>query len=242
LIIMLGRFLEISVTTSAILESLTFYEALGFQQIAVGEVWTHPYAVVTDGRLVLGLHERRAPELSLTYVQPDLLLHLPRLRDQGITFEDEHISADTFHHAAFKDPHGLTVNILEARTFSPAETSGNIESMCGYFTELGIATRDFEQARRFWEPLGFVAMEPSEHGVPHMSLTSDRLNLGFLRTRALRKPVLVFEDENMAARLATLRERGFALSDEIPDAYDPDMNAVLETPEGTKLLLLQAAE
>jgi hypothetical protein len=236
---MLGRFLEISVATSAILESLAFYESLGFQQIVVGEVWAHPYAVVTDGRLVLGLHERRAPDLSVTYVQPNLLQHLSRLRDLGVVFQQEHIAADTFNYAAFGDPNGLHVNVLEARTFSPPDVRSDAVSMCGYFAELGIPTREFNQARNFWEPLGFVAMEPTHDAVPRMSLTSDHLNLGFLRTRALRKPILVFEDEHMSQRLTALRDRGFALSDDMPDALDSETNAVLEAPEGTRLLLLQ---
>ena len=37
--------------------SLAFYESLGFVQARVGDAWSHPYAVVTDGRLFLGLHE-----------------------------------------------------------------------------------------------------------------------------------------------------------------------------------------
>jgi hypothetical protein len=239
---MLGRFLEISVTTSVILESLSFYESLGFEQLPVGEVWTHPYTVITDGRLVLGLHERRAPELALTFVQPDLLSHLPRLRELGVLFQQEHIAADIFNHASFVDPHGLHVNVIEARTFSPAALRPNLGSMCGYFAELGLPTREFDRARDFWEPLGFVAMDPSEGVLPRMSLTSDHLNLGFLRTRALRKPVLVFEDENMSQRLSALRERGFVLSDDMPDALDIETNAVLEAPEGTRLLLLQSQE
>ena len=54
--LMLGRFLEISLHTPDIQESLEFYESLGFAQASVGEIWPHPYAVVTDGRLFLGLH------------------------------------------------------------------------------------------------------------------------------------------------------------------------------------------
>jgi hypothetical protein len=239
---MLGRFLEISITTTAILESLAFYEALGFQQIAVGEVWPHPYAVVTDGRLVLGLHERRAPDISLTYVQPNLLHHLPQLRELGLVFVEEHIAADSFHHAAFTDPHGLQVNILEARTFSPPSVLSERISMCGYFSELGMPARAFDPGKNFWEPLGFVAMDCTQGALPRMSLASDHLNLGLLQTRVLRAPVLVFEDASMAARLAALRERGFMLSDDMPDALDAETNAVLESPEGTRMWLLQTQE
>ena len=54
----IGRFLEISIGTPVIRESLEFYESLGFVQAAVGETWSHPYAVVTDGHLFIGLHGR----------------------------------------------------------------------------------------------------------------------------------------------------------------------------------------
>ena len=73
-----------------------------------------------------------------------------------------------------------------------------------------------------------------------MTLTSDTLNLGLYRSRVFRTPMLVFEDDRMAARIELLRERGFVLTDEMPDALDYASNAVLTAPDGLKLLLLQA--
>ena len=55
---------------------------------------------------------------------------------------------------------------------------------------------------------------------PRTTLTSDRLNLALYRTRAFRQPLLTFEDRDMRERLARLRERGFMLSDEMPDSLD----------------------
>ena len=63
---MLGRFLEVSVHAPEILESLAFYEQLGFTQATVGETWSHPYAVVTDGRLFIGLHAYEFASPALT--------------------------------------------------------------------------------------------------------------------------------------------------------------------------------
>ena len=65
---MLGRFLEVSVRSSDIPESLAFYESLGFVQAPVSDAWSHPYAVVTDGRLAIGLHAREFDAPSLTWV------------------------------------------------------------------------------------------------------------------------------------------------------------------------------
>ena len=47
----MGRFLEYSLATPDIQASLDFYTRLGFSQAEAGEAWSHPYAVVTDGRI-----------------------------------------------------------------------------------------------------------------------------------------------------------------------------------------------
>ena len=239
---MLGKFLEISLHTPDIQESVRFYEELGFVQATTGETWSHQYGVVTDGRLYLGLHARPCPPLTVTFVHEDLAQHAARLREQGVEFDAEHFDSESFHEATLADPHGVRIALLEARTFSPPDVAPNYQSTCGYFAELGVPVRDFVMGRDFWENLGFVAMEPENEPFARMPLTSERLNLGLYRTRALRQPVLTFTDEQMAERLARLRERKFALLDEMPDTLDAAENAVLVAPEGTRLLLLTASD
>lgn len=84
-------------------------------------------------------------------------------------------------------------------------------------------------------------MDEQSHPFPRTELTSDNVNLAFYRSRALRHPVLTFEDEDMRERLARLRERGLTLSDEMPDTLDDRQNGVLIAPEGTRLLLMEAS-
>ena len=239
---MLGRFLEISLHAPDIQASLAFYESLGFTQAVTGESWTHPYAVVTDGRLFIGLHGRPCAPLALTFVQPDLARHAARLHTLGIEFHSEDFDTESFHQASFVDPHGLRVQLVEARTFSPPPVDLHAGSTCGYFAELGVPTRDYRIGREFWEGLGFVGMEPETEPLARLSLTSDRLNIGLYRSRALRQPILTFEDADMPERLARLREKKFTLLDEMPDSLDADTNAVLVAPEGTRLLLLSSPE
>lgn len=234
------RFLEISVHTPVIQESLEFYESLGFEQANVGETWSYPYAVITDGRLLIGLHGAVVRSPSLTFVMPDLATGIAGLRQRGVQFDQVRLGNDVFNQAAFTDPSGLAVSILEARTFSPPNVEATITTTCGYFAEFGMPVRDPAASRAFWEPLGFVALEEEPLPFARTSLTSNLLNLGLYRTRALRQPVLTFEDPDMRERLTHLRERGFKLSDEMPDSLDEATNAVLEAPEGTRLLLLQS--
>jgi catechol 2,3-dioxygenase-like lactoylglutathione lyase family enzyme len=235
---MLGRFLEISVYTPDIQASLEFYESLGFVQASVGEAWPHPYAVVTDGRLFLGLHGAPMRSPAITFVLPELARGIDRLRGLGVQFDEERIGNDVFNRATFTDPTGMCVNVLEARTFSPPADVR--PTTCGYFVEFGVPVRDTAVGRAFWESLGFVAMEEETQPFARVPLTSDRLNLGLYRTRAFREPLLAFEDPDMRERLTRLRERGFELLDEMPDSMDESTNAVLRAPEGTRLLLMQS--
>src|SRR6202051_5387933 len=86
LLTVLGRFLEFSIVTPDIRASLDFYGKLGFSQAEVGEAWTHPYAVLTDGRICLGFHLEPTFEASTTFVKPDLLKHLDGLERLGLKF------------------------------------------------------------------------------------------------------------------------------------------------------------
>lgn len=236
----LGHFLEISLYTPAIQESLAFYESLGFVQASVGETWPHPYAVVTDGRLFLGLHGAPIASPTLTFVSPRLMQGVDELARLGVEIEDVQLAEDVFNQVTFRDPTGLSVKLLEARTFSPPQLEPGHGGSCGYFSELALPVREPGAARDFWEPLGFVAMEEESRPFARTSVTSDRLNLALYRTRAFRTPLLTFEDEHMLERLSRLRERGYTLSDEMPDSLDEASNAVLIAPEGTRLLLLQS--
>jgi catechol 2,3-dioxygenase-like lactoylglutathione lyase family enzyme len=237
---MLGRFLEISVYAPDVVESLAFYEALGFVQAVTGDMWTHPYAVVTDGRLFLGLHQYRFASPALTWVQPDLAERLEPLRHEGLQFEFERCGEDVFNEAGFLDPGGQMVTLLEARTFSPPDLPVSHTSACGDFSEYGMPARSFEATRDFWEALGFVGIEAEGSAFPRLTLTSDHLNIGLYRSRALRGPVLTFEAPDMGQRIDALRERGFALGDAMPDGLDDASNATLSAPEGTQLLLLES--
>ena len=45
----IGHFLEFSVQTPNILESLHFYKSLGFTELESNDVYSHKYTVVSDG-------------------------------------------------------------------------------------------------------------------------------------------------------------------------------------------------
>ena len=233
---MLGRFHEISVPTQDIRASIEFYEALGFSQAQTGDTWSHPYGVVGDGRLVLGLHQASRPA-RITYVRPRVAELATELTARGIELSVCHIDPEQFNEIAFQDPSGQLVSVLEARTYSPLRRDAREPSACGDFAELSLPAADFSAARGLWEALGFVATGLSTAPYPRLALTSDHLDLAFHPPRVSPEPLLVFTDERMSERIARLREQGHATGGSLPAGLSPRENALLRAPEGTLLLL-----
>jgi catechol 2,3-dioxygenase-like lactoylglutathione lyase family enzyme len=234
----LGRFLEISVHTQDIGESVSFYERLGFSQCPTGDTWSHPYGVLTDGRLVIGLHQYRFPSPALTFVRPEIARHAAQLEAAGFTLAFRRVEPDVFNEVGLRDPSGQMITILEARTYSPCERARDEHSACGHFTEYSIPTRDFARSRAFWDQVGFVVAEeevesPYVHGVA----MSDWLDLGFHRPRLSDRPLFVFDAGDLRATLATLESRGIRPSGELPGTLDPGHHALIESPEGLAFLL-----
>jgi catechol 2,3-dioxygenase-like lactoylglutathione lyase family enzyme len=235
----LGRFHEISLATDDIRESVEFYERLGFTQAQTTDTWTHPYGVLTDGRIFLGLHQRRFSAPALTFVHAGVAAFGDDLEARGISLDFRRVGDEAFNELGFSDPFDHHVRILEARTYSPVTRTPEELSLCGYFTEYSLPVTNFEAAKEFWEPLGFVATEEPDAPYAHLPLTSDHLDIAFHQPRTLDRPMLVFRDPGMRARLARLREIGVKESGELPRGLPLAANALIESPEGTMFLLLE---
>jgi len=237
--VVIGPFHEISLQTADIRASVEFYERLGFTQASTNDTWTHPYGVLTDGRVFLGLHQRRFAAPAVTFVHAGVAALANSLEERGITLETRRTSEDSFNEIGFRDPDGQNVIVLEARTYSPVARSADEISLCGYFIELSLPSMNFEASREFWEPLGFVATEEPDAPYAHLPLTSDHLDIAFHRPRTLDRPMLVFRDPQMRERLARIRALGVQETGELPRGLPPAANALIEAPEGTALLLLE---
>jgi catechol 2,3-dioxygenase-like lactoylglutathione lyase family enzyme len=235
-----GTFHEFGVAVEDARIAVEFYERLGFTQATTTDTFSHPYGVLTDGRLFVGLHQRAGPSPLLTFVRPGIADQLGAFAAAGIPLTQCHTGEDVFNEIAFADPFGHAVAVLEARTYSPVARRMTETSLCGDFAELSLPVADFAAAQAFWEPLGFVAADAEQTPYPHLSLTSDHINLAFHPPGVCGRPMLVFRDAGMEARIARLRELGVALA-AAPAPVPPSAGgALLEAPGGTPLLLLAA--
>lgn len=233
---MLGQFLEFSVQTSDILESLAFYKTLGFSEPKVGDVWSHKYAVVSDGHLCIGLHERNLDGPMLTFVHRDLARHARAMTDHGFEFNVLKIDDDVFNELGFCDKDGNTISMVEARTFSPPADDVR-KSICGSWFELSLPARDATSAGRFWAPLAPVIIELREEPSPHLRFDAAGMPLGLSEDKALKKPSPCFLCDDLTSVLTEVERHGLNI-DTNPDFESAFVS--IKAPEGTTLYLFES--
>ena len=239
---MLGRFLEFSVATSDIAASLQFYSRLGFSQASVGDTWHHPYAVLSDGRIHIGLHQDSLATPQITFVKPQLLQHTGALEKLGIEIEFRRLGSNVFNEVAWRDPSGTMIRLVEARTFSPARLAPAAESACGNFLEIALPSADLDAAKAYWERLGFVGMDESGAGIAHVCCMSDTINIGLYSRADLPAPTLLFAADDLPKCIARLAQLGIQTGRALPGALSARSAAYLSAPEGTPILIQSAAD
>jgi len=230
---MLDTWLEFSVQTDDIVESLAFYKGLGFVELETGDAWTHGYAVVTDGDISIGLHDRVFDAPALTFVQQDLAVHARSMADHGFDLSFMHVDEDVFNEIGLPDRDGNMVTIIEARTFSRAPDPPD-DSICGSFFELTLPARNVIHSARFWAPLAPAILNMREEPTTHMRFDAGGLPLALSESIALDRPALCFKCRERDPVQHVIETNGLSHQDfpGFEGAF-----AVLEAPEGTRLYL-----
>lgn len=229
----LGRYLELSVRTPDILASLGFYKMLGFAELEIGDVWSHKYAVVTDGVLCIGLHDQHFEGPSITFVQQDLARRVRTMTDHGFDFAVVQLDEDVFNELGLDDRDGHRITMLEARTFSGTDEFGN-DSACGTWFELSLPVRNAVRAARFWASVAPVMLEFREEPTTHMRFDAGGAAVGLSESIALEAPSLCFRCNDKDALSAVIGKHGFEQT-KFP-GYEGAFTA-LKAPEGTTLFI-----
>lgn len=229
----IGRFLEFGVQTHDILHSLHFYKTLGFTEMEIGDMWPHKYAVLSDGEIAIGLHDRELDGPAVTYVQPDLAKHVRNMTDHGFDFSYMQLDEDAFNEVHFKDRDDHLVTMQEARTFSPGDDTIG-DSACGNLIELTLPVRETVRAATFWAPIAPVLLEMREEPTTHMRFDAGGVPLGLSESIALQKPSLSFRCQDKEALNALVEQQGIAVQ-KFP-GFEGAF-AKLEAPEGTAIYL-----
>jgi len=229
----LGRFLEFSVKTPNILESLGFYTMLGFSELEIGDMWPHKYAVVSDGVLCIGLHELEVDAPTITYVQQDLARHARSMADHGFDFSFMQLSENAFNELGLSDRDGHRVSMLEARTFSRGAEDDR-DSSCGTWFELSLPTRDAVHAALFWASVAPVMLSMREEPTVHMRFDACGAAVGLSENTALQAPSLCFRCHDKTALMAVIEHHG--LDHEMGPGFEGAF-VTIKAPEGTRLFV-----
>jgi hypothetical protein len=229
----LGRFLEFSVQTPNIIDSLGFYRLLGFHELEIGDVLAHKYAVVSDGELCIGLHDRSLDAPALTFVHQDLAHEARLMSDHGFDFKYLQLDEDAFNELGFPDVDGNMISMIEARTFSPPDEDTD-NSICGRWFELTLPARDALRAGRFWAPLAPELLRMREEPTTHMRFNAAGMSLGLSESIALPGPSICFRCDDKEAVWIAIAKHGFK-HHEFPGFEGAFM--ALQAPEGTMLYL-----
>jgi hypothetical protein len=227
----IGRFLEFAVQTPDILESLHFYKSLGFTELESADIYPHKYAVVSDGELNIGLHDREFDSPAMTFVQQDLSQHARTMMGTGFDFDFMRLDEDVFNELGFKDRDGNTLIMIEARTFHMREEAEK-DSLCGLWFELTLPVRDTLRAAGFWAPIAPNLLEMREEPTTHMRFDAAGLPVGLSESIALKSPSLCFRCADPETLVSTLDRFGFKY-EKLP-GYEGSFIAI-RAPEGTML-------
>ncbi len=235
---MVGEFLEFSVAAQPLSTSYEFYGALGFVSLPVGDALTHPYVVLFDGNVAMGLHDRDQPDVSLTFVRPKLADYARGLRRLGVQLESSHLADNEFNRLSFLDPSGQSITLLEARTFPPGEWNPQNVAACGRFLEYSLPTSALAQSQSFWQALGFTTVARGD--APHAWVRLEGHGLVVGLHEAHFRAGLSFRSAHLEARLEYLQARGIGARPGTPIADRAQASATLTAPEGTSIYLFEA--
>jgi len=227
----LGRFLEFSVHTPDILESLRFYKLIGFSDREIGDVWPHKYAVVGDGILNIGLHDREFDAPAITFVQQDLAKHARSMTDHGFDFSFLRLDEDVFNELGLTDRDGHMITMLEARTFTGSDEFDD-DSVCGTWFELSLPVKDAVHSARFWASVAPNLLRMREEPTTHMRFDVDGAALGLSESIALQAPSLCFRCQDRDTLTSTIEKHDLPY-EKFP-GYEGAFVA-LRAPEGTML-------
>jgi hypothetical protein len=186
---MLGKFLELSLLAADTGASWQQFRQLGFADAEAGDVFPHAYGVVTCDGFAIGLHAKQDEPLCISFVKPDVAALHRALAECQLNIEFANLGSDSFNLLGLREPGGMLLKVLEARSFSPSLEPPTDTSL-GHCLGLSLPCRDLDAAAQFWVRLGMTA---SLHAEPWEQWQINTLPIRYHLRRLLPEPTLLFE-------------------------------------------------
>ena len=223
------QFIELSIPATDVLESLEWYQGLGFTELPTTDTLPQQYGVITNGRFCIGLHGDGLDGPGLTFVRRDLARHVYAMAAAGHEFEKTSLGVDSLHEARQRDCDGTLAILLEARTFSPGHTGAGPLAI-GELLHIALPCMNVSDALEFWQSYGFIGVENAASGTVELHTPGITLAL----TAGNRQLTLRFQPADFSASVELLKHRCKLR------AVNTDFGRGTEftAPEGTRIQLL----
>jgi len=229
---MIGRFLELALVTADPGASWSELRQLGFADAASGDIWTHPYGVVACEGLAIGLHALGDEPVSLVFVRPQVATLERDLSARFIDVESIRIGSDVFNELGVREPGGMLLRVIEARTFSPPPELPQSTAL-GRFESISLPCTDLAEVQGFWERLDMQVVAGT---APWDSIAVEGLPISYHESRSFREPALLFDGKG-AASDAELRSAGATTGRPLA-TLRTHKHRVVRSVEGLEMILM----
>jgi hypothetical protein len=229
---MLGKFLELSLQAADTPAAWQRFLQLGWVEASPGDIYSHAYGVVSCDGFAIGLHAKSAEPLSITFVRPDVVALHRELGALDVRVETAQLGSDRFNELTLREPGGMQLRVLEARSFSPPANSPTT-TLLGRCLGLSLPCRDLSAAGAFWSALHAV---PENLTQPWEGFGLTVAPLRYHLRRAFPEPALIFELQADASA-DKLTAAGLSSEGEIA-ALSEHNHRLLRAPEELALIVL----
>jgi catechol 2,3-dioxygenase-like lactoylglutathione lyase family enzyme len=244
----LGDVVQIAVGVPDVSTSSDFYQKLGFQIFARGEEpW--PWVQLYDGQNLVLLNQDGHQYVGLNYFSSAVVERIEELESMGVRFLAKTELGGEIAQAVFQDADGCMVGLINHDAPQLPDESGTPLTRCGTFGEFSIPVRKLDQSAAFWSRIGFERLHVSEEPYPWSIVSDGLMVLGLHQTSSYGNgngsqmtfdtPTLTYFAPDMGDRIAEFRAEGFRFTVELANESGRVVTAILETPGGEPLFLVQ---
>ncbi len=242
----------VAMATPDLKESLEFWSKLGFEIIDSASV-PYPYAFVSDGSLLIGLHQDGESYIGFTiwdeagsacassYVDGGFLMdaEMPEASMNVVITPDSLVGIAVIGHECPFEP--LTRKTMKHFGMADYQNASAFPNpILGVFGEFSIPVSDLDAAINMWKRAGFEQFLREEYeGKEYAILVEQDLILGLHKEAFFKEAALTYFSLDTKQKAEALMANGV---NEIKDLTDfmpegGDRNFIITTPEGKKLFL-----
>jgi len=243
----LGEVASIYVASPDLDSSIAFYKKIGFPKIA-SNVMPVPWALVSDGSLLIMMRKDSTKYVGLTYYTKDIENTVAQLEKNGIVFLQKAKEEDLIKRYFFKSPDGLNIMLasnvglfkqpsgitmlnMNPIALQSEDTYPNKE--CGAFGEFCHPVTDLNNSIEYWKKLGFEVKSQMYQPYPWAILSDGLMLIGLHQTKNFSYPAVTYFGLSTEKRVQELKGKGVTGITE----FMGKNNVSLKTWEGLQFFL-----